>query len=209
MKKRLPLIFLIVSSLILVLLVVFIDNVNVSFFDSWFYNEIVEKMSPNLTLFMRFTTESGSSMAVVILCLSFFLFKEARIRWAFPVSISVLTAAVSNFLLKLAFARERPNILRLIDEDYYSFPSGHAMINTSFYMMILLLTWRYIKNKRARWGISILCVMMPLIIGVSRIYLGVHYATDVAAGWLLGLIISIIMYKIFEKWNKLDTKNSN
>ena len=199
MKKRLPLIITIVSTLIVVLTTIFIHSTGVSLFDSWFYKETIEKMSPSLTLTMIFITESGSLMAIIILCLSFFLFKETRKHWAFPVGITVVASSVSNVLLKSMFARERPNILRLVDESSYSFPSGHAMINMAFYTMILLLTWRYIKNNRLKYGISFVCVVMPLLIGLSRIYLGVHYATDVISGWLLGLTISIIIFCVFIK----------
>jgi undecaprenyl-diphosphatase len=199
MKNRRLLIFVIISTLILVLLVWFIDTASISSFDTWFYNETAKKMTPELTLTMRFITESGSSMAVIILCLSFFLFKKTRRQWALPVSITVVATTISNVFLKLLFARERPNIMQLIEEDSYSFPSGHAMINISFYTIILLLTWHYIKNKRIKYSISLVCLIMPLLIGFSRIYLGVHYATDVLAGWLLGFIIELIVYNIFKQ----------
>jgi undecaprenyl-diphosphatase len=199
MKNRRLLIFVIISTLILVLLVWFIDTASISSFDTWFYNETAKKMTPELTLTMRFITESGSSMAVIILCLSFFLFKKTRRQWALPVSITVVATTISNVFLKLLFARERPNIMQLIEEDSYSFPSGHAMINISFYTIILLLTWHYIKNKRIKYSISLVCLIMPLLIGFSRIYLGVHYATDVLAGWLLGFIIALIVYNIFKQ----------
>lgn len=201
MKKKWPLIVVIISTLILALIVVFIDSVNVSFFDSWFYTETTERMNPSLTLAMRFITESGSSVAVIILCLSLFLFAKTRKNWALPVGVSVVAVTISNILLKLVFVRERPNILRLIDQTDYSFPSGHAMINMAFYTMLLLLAWQYIKNKKLKYGISFVCVMMPLLIGFSRIYLGVHYATDVIAGWLLGFVIAVIIFSIFKRKN--------
>jgi len=199
MKRKLPLVLIAISILIFVLIIAFIDSIGISVFDLWFYNEIAEKMNPGFTLFMRFVTESGSTMAVMILCLSLFLFPKARKKWALPVSTSVAVAATLNSLLKLIFARERPNILRLIDEFDYSFPSGHAMTNMAFYAIVLLLTWQYIKNKQLKYGISFICITMPLLIGFSRIYLGVHHATDVIAGWLLGFVIAAIVFIIFNK----------
>jgi undecaprenyl-diphosphatase len=146
---------------------------------------------------MRFITESGGSIAIVVLCLSLFLFPKTRKDWALPVSTTVVIATTSNLVLKLIFARERPDIMRLIDEYNYSFPSGHAMINMAFYIIILLLTWRHVPNKSAKYALTFICIIMPLIIGFSRIYLGVHYATDVIAGWLLGFSVAVIVYSWF------------
>lgn len=199
MKKKLPIIITSTSSLIVILTVIFLNSSGISFFDSWFYKEMIERMNPKMTMTMIFITESGSSIAIVILCLGFFLFKKTRAHWAFPVTISVVSAFIANLLLKLMFARERPNILRLVDESSYSFPSGHAMVNMAFYTMVFLLAWRYIKNKKSRYLISCLCIIMPVLIGLSRIYLGVHYATDVIVGWLLGMTVSIIVFNFFVK----------
>lgn len=197
MKRKLRIIIPSISILIVVLTIVFLHSAGISFFDSWFYKEMIERMSPKMTMTMILITESGSSIAIVFMCISFFLFKETRKHWAFPVSIAVIAAFVSNLILKLIFARERPNILRIVDESSYSFPSGHAMVNMAFYTMVFLLAWKYIKNNRLKYGISILSVLMPVLIGLSRIYLGVHYATDVIVGWLLGATVSIILYSIF------------
>lgn len=202
MKGKMPIIFFIILTLLLVLIVVFLDNTSITLFDTWFYNKTAENMNPSLTLAMRFITESGSSMALIVFCLSLFLFTKTRKHWAFPVSFTIIIVTLSNLFLKLVFERERPDILRIINETDYSFPSGHAMINMSFYTMLLLLTWQHIKNKKAKYGIASICIIMPLLIGFSRIYLGVHYATDVLAGWLLGSVIAIIIFNFFDKKNR-------
>jgi undecaprenyl-diphosphatase len=153
---------------------------------------------------MRYITECGSQVAVIILCASLFLFPKTRRKWALPVTMTVVVTAILNVLLKLLFARERPDILQLIYEPDYSFPSGHAMNNMAFYMMNLFLTWKHVNNKKTKYIISGLCIIFPLMIGFSRIYLGVHYASDVAAGWLLGFIIALVMFNIFEGWKKFN-----
>jgi undecaprenyl-diphosphatase len=206
MKVKLPLIFIIVFTLSLCLIVLFINSTTVSSIDAWVYKEVSTPMNPSLTLAMRFITESGSTIAVIILCLSLFLFTITRKEWAIPVASTVIVTSLSNVLLKSLFSRERPNILQLIYEPDYSFPSGHAMINMAFYTMIFLIANKAVKNKKIRIGISILCVVLPLIIGISRIYLGVHYASDVIAGWMLGFIISMVIFKVFERWGKYISK---
>jgi undecaprenyl-diphosphatase len=202
MKAKLPLIFIAVFTLSLCLIVLFINSTTVSSIDTWVYKEIASPMNPSLTLAMRFITESGSTMAVIILCLSLFLFTITRKEWAIPVASTVIVTSLSNVLLKSLFSRERPNILQLIYEPDYSFPSGHAMINMAFYTMIFLIANKAVKNKKLRIGISVLCVILPIIIGISRIYLGVHYASDVMAGWLLGFVISMVIFKVFERYGK-------
>jgi undecaprenyl-diphosphatase len=198
MKRKSPLLFIILSMLV-ILIVAGIDSVGITVFDSWFYNWTSLKMNSDLTLAMRFVTESGGPATVIILCLSLFIFEKTRVNWAFPVSFSVVIATLLNIFLKLVFVRERPDILRIVDESSYSFPSGHAMINMSFYTMIILLTWKFVKNKNLKYLISFVCVSMPLLIGFSRVYLGVHYATDVIAGWIIGFIISVIIFTLMNK----------
>jgi undecaprenyl-diphosphatase len=204
MRKNLPIIFVAVFTMLACLIITFIDSATVLSMDTWFYHEISLTMNPTLTLTMRFITESGSKLAVIILCLSFFLFPKTRKRWAIPITSTVIVTALSNIFLKLLFTRERPDILQLIYESDYSFPSGHAMNNMAFYTMVFLLTNKYIKNRKIKIGISIMCIILPLIIGISRIYLGVHYASDVMVGWFLGSAIAVIIFKIFEKWERFN-----
>jgi undecaprenyl-diphosphatase len=199
MKKRLPLLMVVVSTLMLALLVIFIDSACITFFDAWFYNEIASKISNNLTSIMIYISNFGSSIGIITLCICLFAFTKTRQKWALPVAVTVIISLLTNLTLKLLFARERPDILQLVTESNYSFPSGHAMINMSFYAMILLLTWRYVGNKTLKYGISFICIVIPLLIGFSRVYLGVHYATDVLAGWLLGFAITGIVYGLVIK----------
>jgi undecaprenyl-diphosphatase len=206
MRKNLPIIFVAIFTMLACLIITFIDSATVLSVDTWVYSKISLTMNPPLTLTMRFITESGSKIAVIILCLSFFLFPKTRKKWAIPITSTVLVTALFNIFLKLLFSRERPDILQLIYESDYSFPSGHAMNNMAFYTMVFLLTNKYIKNKKIKIGISIMCIVLPLLIGISRIYLGVHYASDVVVGWFLGFIIAMILFKMFEKFEKFDNQ---
>lgn len=199
MKNKLPLSITLISTFMLVLIVLFIDNVTVSSIDDFWYREIISKMSPGITLSMRFITEMGNTLTIIILCISFFLFMSTRKKWAIPIASSVMIASTANIILKFVFGRDRPHILRLIEENDFSFPSGHAMNNAALYTTLLLLTLQYVENKKLKIIISIICILMPILIGISRIYLGVHYATDVIAGWLLGITISVMVFIYFNK----------
>ena len=93
-------------------------------------------------------------------------------------------------------------MLQLITETGYSFPSGHAMINGSIYLMLILLTFRYLKGLK-RVSITFVFAFITVLIGYTRIYLGVHYFGDVVGGWLIGSSVSVL---IFLLWNHFYNK---
>ncbi|MDP4133426.1 MAG: phosphatase PAP2 family protein [Bacillota bacterium] len=173
-------------------------------FESWTYSEAVKKMSPALTSIVKGITHMGDSVVIIALCLLFIIIPKSRKTIALPVSITVILSSILNVILKNIFARERPDILRLINETSYSFPSGHAMNNGAFYTMLILLIFKYIKDKRVRYTLSALCGILVISIGYSRIYLGVHYADDVLGGWLIGFSVAILVYYIFG--NRLSSR---
>jgi undecaprenyl-diphosphatase len=180
-------------------------------FEGWAYNEAIEKMSPALTSAVKVITHIGDSVFIITFCILLFIFTKTKKTIAIPVSITVIISSILNIILKKVFSRERPNILRLINETSYSFPSGHAMINASLYMMLILLIFKFIKNKPLKISLSAICLVLIIAIGYSRIYLGVHYAGDILGGWLIGYAISVSVYFIwnerFLKMNK-NTKES-
>lgn len=130
-------------------------------------------------------------------------------KYGIPVFITVVISFVLNTILKYIFARQRPSVLRLINETSYSFPSGHSMINAALYTIIILLLLKNADKKGKRIIVSISLVILFVIIGLSRVYLGVHYFGDVLAGWILGVFVAFIVYlviKYFETKNILDFK---
>jgi len=167
--------------------------------DNWVYSEVTREMSPGLTSVMKFITHMGDPVVVFAICLVLFIIPYTRRKFVIPVAIAVSISAVLNFILKNIFARPRPDILRLINETDYSFPSGHAMINMALYAMIVILTIKYAKSKFTKSVVTIYCIGITFLIGLSRIYLGVHYTTDILGGWCFGLIISICVYVFWSK----------
>lgn len=102
-----------------------------------------------------------------------------------------------NNLLKMGFHRVRPN-LYFIKETGYSFPSGHAMVTLVFYGTLLYFAFRHIPSRSLRSLLTVLAIFLILAIGVSLVYLGVHYPSDVLGSYLAGfcwLVISIIIIK--------------
>ncbi|WHY79655.1 phosphatase PAP2 family protein [Neobacillus sp. WH10] len=166
--------------------------------------------SPFLTKVMKFFTFIGSTPFVIILCivLIFFLYKVLHHRSELILFISaIIGSAVLNQILKQVFHRARPNFHRLIDISGYSYPSGHAMNAFTVYVIITFLLWRHISTK---WGRSILIIFsafMILAIGTSRIYLGVHYPSDIIGGYLASgfwLTVAIWFFQFYQekRYNK-------
>lgn len=148
---------------------------------------------------MKGITHLGNSSVIIVFCLVLFIVQQSRKAIAVPISITVIFSAILNIVLKYIFARSRPDILRLINETGYSFPSGHAMNNMALYTMLILLIWKYLHNKALKITLTAICTTFVVLIGYSRIYLGVHYAGDILGGWLLGFAQSMLIYFI---WNK-------
>jgi undecaprenyl-diphosphatase len=163
-------------------------------FENWAYRETAEEISASRTPIMLFITHLGSTYAVTGFCLLLIVIPKARKTIAFPVSVAVILSFVLNISLKVLFSRERPDVLRFVDETSYSFPSGHAMINASLYTMLALLALKFIKHFPKKVALVSLCAFLAVGIGFTRLYLGAHYAGDILGGWMLGFAVSMFVY---------------
>ena len=171
-------------------------------FESWVYAEATEHMSDFLTAILVFITNIGGPIGIMCVCAVIYAIPKLRNRVAIPVSIAVVSSLVLNTILKGIFARER-----LVSENYYSFPSGHAMVNMALYSILIIYAYKLIKNKKIRYTIYTVLTALILVIGFTRIYLGVHYAGDIIGGWLMGFAVSLIVYMIMKKTTITDYEN--
>ncbi len=158
-------------------------------FDSTIYDYISKIITHNMTHFMMVISYLGSGYVMVFISLlSIVLFwrNEKYSFYSKMIGVNLIASSIANEIFKLVFHRGRPNVLRLIEISGFSFPSGHSMIGLSFYGFISYLCF---KNIRSKWRYAIVALFGVLIlsIGTSRIYLGVHYASDVVAGFSAGL----------------------
>lgn len=171
-------------------------------FDEAIYHFLSQYISDSMTAFMVAITHMGSAYVLIaISILSFFLFRSTKRYAAYGkyVGINLLLTWLINALFKFIFQRERPDILRLIDVTGYSFPSGHSMISMSFYGALLFFLYQMVSGKTARVFLSIGIGALIFLIGLSRVYLGVHYASDVLGGFLAGYAWLIIYISFIEK----------
>lgn len=168
------------------------------------YNFLSKFITPLITVFVKILTNIGGPFVIVPLCSILIFFKNTRKKFGIPVIITLGVSYIINFILKNIFSRPRPNILRLINETSYSFPSGHSMINAAIYTILILILLKKYDNRVKGLVISILFIILFVLIGLSRIYLGVHYLGDVLAGWILGVLVAYVVYIIM---NKIENKN--
>lgn len=106
-----------------------------------------------------------------------------------------------NMAIKGSFMRVRPpEELRLISETGYSFPSGHAMVAASFYGFLTFMLAQAQLSKKQKWTGEAICILSVLMVGISRIYLGVHYTTDVIGGFLVSVIYLILYTWIVRRY---------
>ena len=98
-------------------------------------------------------------------------------------AVNLVLATLLNLLLKTLVQRPRPEGYRLVAESGFSFPSGHSMVAMAFYGLLIWMVWRYEKDALVRWLGVIGFGLVIVLVGLSRIYLGVHYASDVLAGF--------------------------
>ena len=116
------------------------------------------------------------------------------------VELNLMISTGLNLLLKNIVQRPRPNEIRLIDETGYSFPSGHSMVSMAFYGFLIYLIYKFVKNKRLKWALIITLSILIITIGISRIYLGVHYTSDVLAGFTISVSYLVIYTSIVKKF---------
>lgn len=134
-------------------------------------------------------------LSLITLVATIFLLLDGKRGIAAFLFLSVAGGWIASSVLKLIVARERPDVVpHLVDVSDPSFPSGHAMVSAVTYLTIAVLFARTQRRRAARIFIVSTGVALTLIIGLSRIYLGVHYPTDVMAGWCAGALWALACF---------------
>ncbi len=146
------------------------------------------------TGFFKFFTHLGSFYTLVILAiigviLIWFVMKNKRLSAFYAICFGKV--CIANYLIKIIVRRLRPEHLMIIKETGFSFPSGHSMMTFAFFALAIHFVWKYVRIKPLK--ITLISIFSVIIIGIgfSRIYLGVHYLTDIMAGWLITYVILV------------------
>lgn len=144
-----------------------------------------------------------------LILIVYFLFIKKHRWYSIKVPAIALSSLALMFILKNLFNRPRPLIPLLEEARGLSFPSGHALMSVTFYGLLIYIVYQSVKDKPLRWTIITFFIILILLIGFSRIYLRVHYTSDVLAGFAMGflwLVISISIIRRMEKYSKRNVE---
>ncbi|MGT2887761.1 phosphatase PAP2 family protein [Streptococcus didelphis] len=172
---------------------------SLAFLDIAVQEAVRGNLPDNLTEFFKFITIFGNVLTqfgVVILVAGLFLIK----RWRTEALFLITGASVSGLaivIFKLLYKRTRPEIEHLVHAGGFSFPSGHSLGSMVIYGIILIVIHERVTSKGLRWFLECIFALLILLIGLSRIYLGVHFPTDVLAGFIIGYALLNVFYPYY------------
>lgn len=172
--------------------------------DKYAHNILVEGLrSPNMTIIMKNITKlSNTNFMIVIAAIltTLFLFKWKKKDIAILIPTSLIFITLLNQTLKIIFQRERPFGFRLIEMTGYSFPSGHAMVSMAFYGLLIYIINHLVKKNLLKKILILINVLIIFLVGVSRVYLGVHYLSDIIMGYSISIIYLLLLTKLLKKY---------
>ena len=169
---------------------------------------VISFRNDDLTHYFTFITDLGDRNAyigITIFLAGYYFFKHRSWKFILQTTLVLLLATFSNIVLKRVFNRARPSLDHLVTVNTLSYPSGHAMSATAFYGFLIYLCLRYRMRRWLKVLLVIVLTVIILSISLSRIYLGVHYPSDVAAGVVGGLIwiaFCAVVFNLFELLRK-------
>lgn len=196
-----------ISIPILTIMIIITNRVIVGeelFIDKLAHNILVESLrNPTMTTIMKTITKLSDTtyiilIAVILTILFLFKYKQKSVAKIIPCNLIFIT--LLNQTLKTIFQRERPFGHNLIEISGFSFPSGHAMVSMAFYGLLIYVIYHLVKNQTLRNTLIIINILIILLIGISRVYLGVHYISDIIVGYSVSIIYLLLFTKLLRKF---------
>ena len=207
--KGISLRFLIVAGIFLLSLLVFIAIANEMVMenenqlDTIAFQKLRELTGPSMTRVMLFITFFGSTyflLPAYLLLIGYFLFFKKTRRLSLDVAAVGITSTIILFSLKAIFHRHRPLDPLVRTVNGFSFPSGHSFCSFTFFGLLIYILWNHEMNPVIRWIATIFFFLFACAIAFSRVYLHVHYASDVIAGFCLCIVWLALSLWIIRKY---------
>lgn len=177
------------------------------------YRLISKYLISDVTLpIAKLITNFGGVIGLIILAIvvSTILIIKKKTLMGILIWVNLACSGLLNQILKRIVQRPRPTEYRLIEENGYSFPSGHSMVSAAFYGFFIYLIFKNVKNKYIKWSSISFLSLLIILIGISRIYLGVHYTSDVMAGFVISISYLVIFTSIVNDYlDKPKEKDKN
>ncbi len=193
MKKNLIVLF---PCILLLILGLFFVTDHIALIDNVYnyiviHNNMATKICKCITFF-------GSVPCILLICLVLFIFCKKK-KEIYSLYVAILLSTAINLLIKWIVDRPRPALIHLVEENTSSFPSGHAMASFTFYGYLIYMLWNLECQKKWKILGTVLLSILILFVGYSRIYLNVHYVSDVLAGFFISSIYLWVFIKIKKK----------
>jgi len=199
MKKK-----IIISNLILSIVLCFLILLDhIYWLDSNVYDFVISLKTESVT--NMFIIVSDIIYLVILISFLFLIFYKNK-KASFLVFLNLCLSFLTSIILKFIFKRARPIGISLILEHGYSMPSSHAFVSTAFFGLIAYFIYKNFEKGKLRIFLLSFLIFYVFMIGVSRIYLGVHYASDVLLGFSTGLIYLVVFVKLFSKYIVFERK---
>lgn len=193
MKKK-----IFISNLILSFVLCFLILLDhIYWLDNNVYNFVISFKSQDVTNMFKIVSDIIYLVGVV--CILFLIFYKNK-KASFLVILNLILSFSVSSILKLIFRRSRPIGIALVIEHGYSMPSSHAFVSTAFFGFIAYFIYKNFRKGKLRTFLLMFFMFYIFMIGLSRVYLGVHYASDVLLGFSTGLIYLVIFVKLFSKY---------
>lgn len=170
------------------------DIVGYDLISSFLISDFATPIAKLITNFGGALVLIGTTIVLVI------SIKNRRIGLSIMANLGIITGL--NLLLKQIVQRPRPTEYRIVNETGYSFPSGHSMVSMAFYGFLIYLIYKYVKNQYLKIGLITFLSILIISIGISRIYLGVHYTSDVMAGFCISVSYLVLYVSSVSNWIK-------
>jgi len=143
----------------------------------------------------------GSTEFIILLCAFFlvlFIILKKKNTGLIICGVLIISTLVNN-LLKIIIMRERPEVLAFVTEHSFSFPSGHTMASVSMYGILLYITLKSEMKKILKISLSSILTVLPILVALSRVYLGAHFMSDVVGAFIVSIILLLIETYIIDK----------
>ena len=197
MKIYLKWIIFTISFIIFIILSILVLSKKDIAIDALVYNKISSLIKNNLTNNIKLLTYLGSGVVVIGITVFVIIFFKNK-KYGLFLSIDLALITIIQIILKNIFTRSRPLDIVLIKEKGYSFPSGHSLTSMAFYGLIIYLIYNSKLKRQEKIIYITLFSIFILIVGLSRIYLGVHFFTDVVGGFTFSICFLIIYTSIIK-----------
>jgi len=174
-------------------------------FEAWAFRVADDVRSPGMTLFLQIVYWFGTWRIIYPVAFLLFVIPYTRRRFGCPICFAVVITFLTSGIMKIAFNRDRPYGYRGGWPYTQSFPSGHTQVSTTFYLAIAVILIVMLIKHRKRKLLPILaiptvitCFFLSVALGLSRVYVGVHFLGDVLAGWAAAVVVTLGMLMLWE-----------